>query len=649
MAIRIPKSILFWCPNCDIPILKSSNCGNCGKQTETVKCTPPYEFRPGFPIELDFIRGLCDENFGEGTGKVLFPEEAVVLINDIPGIDRFEEIVVQGQCVAALRYDIGEGYKFLIKVEGARKIAPHLTRSYVVIEDDAVPFILKKASTLRPGVVDFDPGIRKGQDCVVVDSQRKVISVGTAMMEGGDIGAAKRGVVVKTRSVASADEDNAPLVPELQTPPPSWETAVAANRKRLEGLQEEAVGFVKRMVEKNQKLPVSVSFSGGKDSLATLLLVLKADLKPEVVFINTGLEFPETLDYVKVVSRHYDLPLLEAETKSDFWSCLHYFGPPGKDYRWCCKTQKLGPVSRFFAEHYPDGVLSFIGQRRFESKEREKKGRVWKNPWVPLQLGSSPIQNWNSLEVWLYLFREKAPINVWYQRGLARIGCWLCPSSDQGDMSFVQEFYREGFDRLQVELQNYAREKGFSREWVRYGLWRWKTAPLFIKGKPELEQAVRRSSSGDPVVQGEKRISRTVLEFQPQGGLPSPNGGFILKGCFSGSFELEQVEQLFSILGDVEKEGDQLTIRRKDKSIVILPDGSIQAKAEDPKVAARMVDTLRKIIIKAADCLYCGICISSCQNHALFFEDGLKVKADSCTHCLTCISPCPVVDYKDRR
>ena len=651
MSIKMPKNILFWCQTCNLPILRSSTCGSCGHETRAVKCTPPYELRPGFSFELDYLRKICNENFGDGAGEILFPEEGIVLINDVPGIDRFEEIIVHGDCVAALRYEIGKGYKFLLKIEGAKRISGTLTRNYVVVEDDAVSFVLKKASTLRPGVVDFDPDLKKGLDAVVMDSQRNVISVGTAMMSGEEAAAAEKGVVVKTRSVASSVEREEIPGPSEQKPAtsPTWDDVVAANAELLGRIENEATRFVGRMVEEHERLPVTVSFSGGKDSLVTLLLVLKAGLTPEVVFINTELEFPETVDYVREIAKRYDLNLLEASAGDSFWEGFRYFGPPGKDYRWCCKTQKLGPVSKLFTSIYPDGVLSFIGQRRFESREREKKGRVFRNPWVPLQLGASPIQNWTSLEVWLYIFREKAQINVWYERGLSRIGCWLCPSSDQGDMEFVREFYDEGYQKLQEELVRYARSRGFPGEWVNYGLWRWKRPPQFVKGNLELEGAVKR---GVPHLSDEVPGKEPwfLLKFQITGGSTSPDGRHILNGKFSKPFSLERPRNLLAMVGVVEESGngEMLKVTRDDIEIKLRADGGVVATGPQPKELSKLLETTRKLIVKAHSCLDCGICISGCPKGSLSFQGGLVLDENACSHCLSCISPCPVVDYRGR-
>ena len=55
---------------------------------------------------------------------------------------------------------------------------------------------------------------------------------------------------------------------------------------------------MRRLTEEHKDMPQVVSFSGGKDSLATLLLDPGRRLNLPAFFIDTGLEFPETVQYV---------------------------------------------------------------------------------------------------------------------------------------------------------------------------------------------------------------------------------------------------------------------------------------------------------------------------------------------------------------
>jgi len=96
------------------------------------------------------------------------------------------------------------------------------------------------------------------------------------------------------------------------------------------------------MREKTSDRPLLVSFSGGKDSLVALHLTLKLGLDPIVVFNDTGLELPETVETVYRTVERYGLRLEVASAGDAFWRAVEFFGPPAKDYRWCCKAWPYG-------------------------------------------------------------------------------------------------------------------------------------------------------------------------------------------------------------------------------------------------------------------------------------------------------------------
>jgi phosphoadenosine phosphosulfate reductase len=126
---------------------------------------------------------------------------------------------------------------------------------------------------------------------------------------------------------------------------------------------------------------VLVSFSRGKDSLATLLLVKKA-LEPlgrefYVLFTDFGIEYPDTISYIERTLRRLRLEdkTIRANSFTDFFKALNLFGPPARDFRWCCKTCKLAPIA-YAIKSLGGKCLTFIGLRRVESAKRKRQGTV---------------------------------------------------------------------------------------------------------------------------------------------------------------------------------------------------------------------------------------------------------------------------------
>ena len=65
---------------------------------------------------------------------------------------------------------------------------------------------------------------------------------------------------------------------------------------------------------------LALAFSGGKDSLATLHLTLKEIPNITVLYNNTTIEFPETLEYVKNLSKLWDFNLEITRPKDSFFN-----------------------------------------------------------------------------------------------------------------------------------------------------------------------------------------------------------------------------------------------------------------------------------------------------------------------------------------
>jgi phosphoadenosine phosphosulfate reductase len=465
--------------SCNVPIIELERCGCCGSETRPVEITPPGDYRPAFPHDIQRIRGTIDLRYGPGAGGAMLPEGRLAVLNKCPGIDLMDEVVMDGIVLGTHAYEPGDGWRFICRIEGARRMAQAVTKSWATIDEGAIPYIRKGSSSMAVGILDADPEIRVGDDVVVLSPSREVVSTGRARMTGLGMVEAQRGAAVKSRWYKEA-----PPEPETRSGA-AWEDAIRANRPKLDAKREASFEHMRRTVKRFSDLPVAVSVSGGKDSLATLLLVLEAGIEPKLIFTDTGLEFPETLENVHKTADAYGLELITEDAGDAFWRALEHFGPPAKDFRWCCKTCKLGPMAALIRKHFPGGVLAFIGQRQYESAQRYEKGNVWRNPWVPGQVGASPIQNWPSLLVWLYIFDRGGAYNPLYERGFERIGCWLCPATDLGEFAEVEKHSIQN-ERWRAALAEFAARKGMPAEWIELGLYRWKRLP---KGMVEfLEQ-----------------------------------------------------------------------------------------------------------------------------------------------------------------
>lgn len=450
------KILLRWCDACHTPVL-ADKC-SCGAATRPVPVTPPGDARPAFPADIALINRVYEDHFG----APLIPAGHLVLLNKVPDKDRMEEIVVGGGIAGIIRYlPDTKQWEPVPRPESCILFFPE--KRFVVISDDAVPFVRDQGmSLLRPGMLSIDDSVQEGDEVFVLTRDGTCIGAGRAKAGAAAARAMEKGTVVRTRRNIASE-----IVPGAAV----WDDAVRANTEVLERAEESSLLFVRDVADRNPHLARNVSYSGGKDSLATLLVVTKAIGKVPLLFADTGLEFPETYDNIADAANRYGLEVIRTDGNTMFWKTFDQQGPPAVNARWCCRVCKLNPVGDLIREEWGE-CLSFIGQRRYESTTRARSDRVWRNKNVRTQLSAAPIHYWTALHVWLYLMREKAPYNVLYERHLDRIGCFMCPSSDMALIHRIEAEYPDLWRGWLSRLEQYRRIHGLPREWVTEGRWR---------------------------------------------------------------------------------------------------------------------------------------------------------------------------------
>ncbi len=496
------KKILYWCENCNVPLIaKSCVCGREGKRIELLQ---PYDVRPALAADAALIKTLVYERFGT------VPLPKIILLNKTGGVDRADLVIMHGERFGWLTFDpVTRKFSF--------DLAP-----------EALPFIL---SFVKHGIVDLDvqTDARKEQGRI----GGKKIPLKTPAPEGTII------VKYKNRFGTGIVKDGSVKVKKLiavvpSTPPnPGWEVAIEKNRYHLKNLERNAIRTVKHHI--HDRPTVNVSFSGGKDSTAVLHIARKAGVT-KAFFIDTGIEFPETVDFVR--SQGVEI----VQKAGDFWQAVEKAGPPGKDSRWCCKLLKLHPLKLYLAGVGP--CVTIQGNRWYESWNRADLDEASQNPANPLQLNISPIRNWRALEVFLYLWWQKAEINPLYDKGLERIGCYLCPAMLESEYEELRIIHPEYARRWDAFLEKWADKKGLPSAFCTWGLWRWRALP------PKMRELCRSKGisvhddytlQAGPVrttqVKGDMMAGRTMEKEEEKG----PDAGFAVN----------EIRKDFPILGDI--------------------------------------------------------------------------------------------------
>ncbi len=619
--VFLGKAYINWCEECNVPLIGDSCAVHGRGKVFRLNITPPGDLRFAFEKDIEFIRSVFEEHYGVDVGELF--DGKIVLLNKTPGEDDVYEVILDGYVFGWVRFDpLGLRWKPGLKVEGAIALWKRFGRSmrkWIIVDEGAVEPILNGSNLLPVGIIEAEPSIKRGDDVILVSEDGEVITTGIAKKDYGGLANKERGTGVKVRRQKSVNYREGRKA--------TMEDVLRANSIELEKKVEEARRFMRKTATRYSSLPVAVAFSGGKDSLAVLGLALEEFIDEgfTVFFNNTGIEFPETVEYVEELRKELEpkgIRFIVADAGDAFWRAIHVFSPPGRDYRWCCKVTKLGPITMAIKENYPQGVLMFVGQRKYESIKRFKQPRVWRNPWVPNETGASPIFHWRALEVWLYIFSRGLKYNPLYEDRLDRIGCFLCPSASLAEIYTLKEEKPELWSKWENELQRWKRRFAMPEEWITYGFWRWKELSKGEKAiAEELAAKIPEKRSWEPV-------KYSIVE---------EDGVFTVR--FNTVVNLRRIRDVASILGGVE--GGENYIRAGD--VIFREDGAYTGDFNEGVQAYYLVK-------RAYECVGCGVCVGKCPEGALSINPRSRkivVNPELCTHCRECMDVCPLLKIKN--
>ncbi|WXG46361.1 MAG: phosphoadenosine phosphosulfate reductase family protein [Candidatus Atabeyarchaeum deiterrae] len=629
---------LHWCPECNVPIMDAGICTVCDKRGIEVRIYPPADVRPAFENDIRLIRGVVEAQFGKGTGEVV-PFNRVVLLNKAPAIDHLDDIIVNGRSVGSIGFDLfAMKWVFRPRAQGARVMASAIGKRYVRIKNSARRYVLRGRDVYSSNIAEVGPDVSKGEYVLILpDKDDEALGVGKVMNE---IGVGSKAVAVRVTSYiggSSSSSSGGQAVSSPKKGGQNWQDVISSNEATLIRREQKAKRFMERLASKKSDLPSAISFSGGKDSLAMLLLSSDV-IKGPAVFINTGLEMPETVEHTHQVVPKLGFDLVEENAGDIFWNSLGVFGPPSKDYRWCCKTSKLSPVVKLTRNKFPGGCLMFVGQRRYESLTRARRSDIWVNPWIPLNIEASPINDWTSLHVWLYLMKKKVDPNPLYFEGMDRIGCWLCPACEMAEFKIVEKKHPDLWNRWESFLKQWAKKVGYDERWVTYGLWRWRRYPGDIR--------TFIAAQGISVTPKQIDHQQETLTLSLVGGVrPCGRGGVSVEGAFNRALPLEKAANILNSVGIIKKTKGAVRIWSKETNIYLFSDGRIVVNSPDERNAYQNALKLGMAVIRTERCIQCGSCISICPTGAVTLNSGPVINEAKCSHCGLCTKVCPVSHF----
>lgn len=222
-----------------------------------------------------------------------------------------------------------------------------------------------------------------------------------------------------------------------------------------------------------------LSHGMGVNSTALMLLLEDLGFKFENIFVDTGVEYPETYEYLDYLREQgYEITVLKPSVEgfSNLYDyCKYHKVTPGGNMRWCTDKFKIrtlrnyvkAPAIMFMAIASDEAHRAFI-------KKPLKKGVIRAYPLIEYNIN-----------------RQKC-IEIIKEHGLKvprKSGCWLCPYKKKEEIRELYLKYPELYEKRK-EIEALALERsGGKSGYLKYG----KTTEEWAMEKvPPLESFLQR-------------------------------------------------------------------------------------------------------------------------------------------------------------
>ncbi len=246
-------------------------------------------------------------------------------------------------------------------------------------------------------------------------------------------------------------------VPKVQAAGPAAARALDARLAGLASLDD-------RIALIAASVPGRVVFSSslGIEDQAILNAVAAANAPFDIVTLDTGRLFPETLETLEASEQRYGVRIrMLLPDPAEVEKLVARDGVLGFRYsvenrKACCEVRKVLPLDRALA-----GAAGWItGIRRSQSAERANVPfAAWDDAHRLIKL--NPIADWELEQVEAYVAEHGVPINPLHARGFPSIGCQTCTRAIRpGEDIRAGRWWWENEDGKECGLHNRPASKG---------------------------------------------------------------------------------------------------------------------------------------------------------------------------------------------
>lgn len=174
------------------------------------------------------------------------------------------------------------------------------------------------------------------------------------------------------------------------------------------------------------KLTVATAFGAEGCCLVAMIAQGRDEtgIAPDIFNLDTGYQFPETLELRERLQERYRLSIRLAGALETVEHMEARFGGPiyGINSDHCCYLRKVVPLHTAV-----QGFTAWMTAiRRDQTPERAGAPIVGRDPKYRHLVKINPLANWHKIQVWDYIHEHAVPVNPLHAQGYPSIGCWPC-------------------------------------------------------------------------------------------------------------------------------------------------------------------------------------------------------------------------------
>lgn len=171
-------------------------------------------------------------------------------------------------------------------------------------------------------------------------------------------------------------------------------------------------------------LVVTSSFQS--QSVPLLHMISKNIPEVEIIFLDTGFHFPETILFKEDLTEQFGLNVIDVTNKMGHRSFKKQYGNLYKsDPDQCCYINKVEPLERALSNY----KAWITGIRSDQTEQRKRADYIQK-----LDNGITkicPILDWSNHDIWNYVQINELPEHPLLEEGYLSVGCVPCTKPSQ--------------------------------------------------------------------------------------------------------------------------------------------------------------------------------------------------------------------------